>query len=80
MKWHTILHLTSFTGSFLLLSILYGLSAMPFAYLISFLVKTQASGFTISIIIDILSGNREIAAIMSMYSDNTKFGHVGKKE
>ena len=64
-KWHIINFM--FTGSFLLLSILYGLSAMPFAYLISFLVKTQASGFTISIVIDILSGIRKIAAIMSLY-------------
>ena len=49
--------LFQFPGTLFLIIILYGLGAIPFSYLISFLAKSQAGGFTICIMINILSGN-----------------------
>lgn len=43
-------------GTMVFIMIMYGLSAIPFAYIISFLAKSPASGFTLFIVISILSG------------------------
>ena len=47
-----------FTGILLFIILMFGLSAIPFTYLLSFMAKTQANGFTISIMINILAGER----------------------
>ena len=43
-------------GTLVLIIILYGMSTIPFSYIVSFLAKTPASGFTMSIIVNILAG------------------------
>ena len=40
-----------------LVLLVYGISAIPFSYLISFMFKTPASGFTMIIVLNILAGN-----------------------
>jgi hypothetical protein len=43
-------------GTLVLIVIMYGISTIPFSYIVSFLAKTPASGFTMSIIVNILAG------------------------
>ena len=43
-------------GTLLLVMIMYGLSTIPFAYVVSFVAKSPASGFTMIIITNILAG------------------------
>ena len=45
-------------GILLFIILMFGLSAIPFTYLLSFMAKTQAKCFTISIMINILAGKR----------------------
>ena len=43
-------------GALALVLLVYALSALPFSYLISFMFKTPASGFTMIIVLNILAG------------------------
>lgn len=43
-------------GSLLLLFVLHGLGAITFSYVLSFLAKSPATGFTVSIVLNILAG------------------------
>ena len=44
-------------GALALVLLVYALAALPFSYLISFMFKTPASGFTMIIVLNILAGN-----------------------
>ena len=43
-------------GALALVLLVYALAALPFSYLISFMFKTPASGFTMIIVLNILAG------------------------
>lgn len=55
-KIHVKNNFLVFLGTFLLLFILHGLSAIPLSYVVSFLAKSPAAGFARLIILNILAG------------------------
>ena len=50
-------------GTVILVLIMYGLSGIPFSYVISFWAKTPASGFTIVIVLNILAGKFQFVCV-----------------
>ena len=50
----------SLTGTLLLIFLLFGLSAIPFTYLASLTANTQAKGFTISLLVNLVAGKPHI--------------------
>ena len=65
-------------GTLILIMIMYGLSSIPFSYVVSFLAKTPAAGFTMIIIVNVLAGCiAPIAAYIlkgiNVYSIKSKF-------
>ena len=53
-------------GALALVLLVYALAALPFSYLISFMFKTPASGFTMIIVLNILAGTYVIFSLFAL--------------